>query len=206
MNQDKENTFKDLLLDEKQRILNTLGQMKDHWPGDASIKEYSEELSAYDNHPADIGTELFMATMQMKLENREKFRLNQIEDALHKIEMGGYGICQKCGNEISEERLRVIPEVLTCIKCEELEVPLYETDVNRPIEEKLLSPPFARTDKDDEDYTGFDGEDAYQEVARYNRIPNDPSNKTADDLDIFDEHYSGIVEGLDKISRDKHTE
>lgn len=196
----KKSHFKNLLLQEKKNILDTLKRMEDHQPHSASMKEYTEELSAYDNHPADLGTEMFMTAMQANLENNEKYRLNEIEEALQKIETDEYGICQGCGAEIAEERLEIMPEADTCMKCEEHEVALYDSDANRPVEEGLLRPPFGRTYKNDDDYTGFDGEDAYQEVAKFNEVKSDPSFSTADNQGVFDDDSIGIVERTDKIT------
>ncbi|SES65758.1 transcriptional regulator, TraR/DksA family [Natronincola peptidivorans] len=204
MDTKKQNYFQRLLLQEKQDILDTLKRMEEHQPHNASMREATEELSAYDNHPADLGTEMFMAAMQSNLENNEKYRLNQIDEALEKIEIGSYGICQGCGDEIAVERLEIVPETNTCIECEKGEIALYDSKANRPVEESLLQPPFGRTDKDDDDYTGFDGEDAYQEVAKFNEVASDPSFSTADNQGIFDEDSPGIVEGTDKITEEHY--
>ena len=45
--------------------------------------------------------------------------LEQIEDALAKIEEGTYGICEECGGEISEGRLKARPVTTLCIQCKE---------------------------------------------------------------------------------------
>lgn len=45
---------------------------------------------------------------------REK---NMIVAALERIVSGDYGICAKCGDEISEERLDVLPYTPFCAKC-----------------------------------------------------------------------------------------
>lgn len=202
LNIQKKEHFKNLLLQEKKGVLDTLKRMEEHQPHSGSMKEYTEELSAYDNHPADLGTEMFMTAMQANLENNEKYRLNEIEEALQRIETDEYGICQGCGAEIAEERLEIMPEADNCMKCEKHEVALYDSDANRPVEERLLRPPFGRTYKGDDDYTGFDGEDAYQEVAKYNQVPNDPSYNTGDDLGVFDDYSSGNVQEVEKISED----
>ena len=45
-------------------------------------------------------------------------RLKNINDALGKIKKGKYGICEKCHQEISEERLLAAPEARTCLNCQ----------------------------------------------------------------------------------------
>ena len=41
----------------------------------------------------------------------------EIAAALERIEKGIYGICEECGEEISEGRLKVAPETTLCIDC-----------------------------------------------------------------------------------------
>lgn len=44
-------------------------------------------------------------------------RLNDINDALKKIEDGTYGTCEKCGMPIEEDRLEANPAARTCKAC-----------------------------------------------------------------------------------------
>lgn len=43
--------------------------------------------------------------------------LDQINEALYRIEKGMYGKCVNCGNEISEKRLLAVPHTSLCIEC-----------------------------------------------------------------------------------------
>ncbi len=45
--------------------------------------------------------------------------LVDIDDALRKIEDGTYGICEECGEEISERRIAVLPTATFCVDCQE---------------------------------------------------------------------------------------
>ena len=40
-----------------------------------------------------------------------------LQAALLRLEDGTYGICERCGEEISEGRLAVIPEATRCVNC-----------------------------------------------------------------------------------------
>lgn len=53
----------------------------------------------------------------LPIEHNLEIRLGNINSALEKIEKGKYGICEKCGKKIEEERLLVCPEAKTCLKC-----------------------------------------------------------------------------------------
>ena len=43
--------------------------------------------------------------------------INLIQSALARIEDGAFGLCVKCGEPISEERLDVLPHTPTCRHC-----------------------------------------------------------------------------------------
>jgi RNA polymerase-binding protein DksA len=45
--------------------------------------------------------------------------LQAIDNAIGRLETGGYGICVSCGVEIPEDRLVATPTVQTCIACQE---------------------------------------------------------------------------------------
>jgi DnaK suppressor protein len=45
-------------------------------------------------------------------------KLEGVEGALRSIEKGKYGICERCGKEISPERLEVRPDATLCINCQ----------------------------------------------------------------------------------------
>ncbi len=51
------------------------------------------------------------------LDDEAKMVVQQIDHALLRIKDGSYGICEKCGEPISEKRLEAIPYTSLCIKC-----------------------------------------------------------------------------------------
>lgn len=57
------------------------------------------------------------ADLRSKLLDEATNELQAVEAALARIEDGTYGICANCGNEISAERLEVVPEAVVCAKC-----------------------------------------------------------------------------------------
>src|SRR4051812_38108471 len=68
-------------------------------------------------HLADLGTEQYMQELNATLfENEEYIRL-EIRDALGRFDRGTFGLCQRCGQTILEERLEVIPYTRYCTAC-----------------------------------------------------------------------------------------
>ena len=48
-----------------------------------------------------------------------KNSLVDVERALGKIEAGTYGVCERCGRPIGDDRLEAIPGVRLCIECKQ---------------------------------------------------------------------------------------
>jgi len=43
----------------------------------------------------------------------------KIDEAIRKLDEGTYGLCEDCGDEISHERLRILPFAIRCRDCQE---------------------------------------------------------------------------------------
>ncbi|UOF89176.1 TraR/DksA C4-type zinc finger protein [Fodinisporobacter ferrooxydans] len=153
------------------------------------------ELSMYDNHPADIGDELFERGKDLALREADSLSLERIDQALGRMEDGTYGICEQCGEPISFARLQAEPAAARCIDCQEI-LESNTVENNRPVEENFLFPGYGRTNLDTQDQTGFDGEDSWQAVDRFNQIPNYENNYN----DIEYDDNEGIVEDTDRIT------
>ncbi len=199
MDKIKINILNEQLLKERQEVVNTIKSENDNGADDL-FQDYYSELSVYDNHPADIATETYEAEMRMNLRSHETRILNEIDNALSKIEKGIYGTCEDCGKEIEIERLEVLPATRFCIACKDESYKVTGKIDTRPVEEDVLKYPFSKTFNDDSDKNMFDGEDAWQAVARYNDIPNDPSYNGGDQIGYFDDREQGIIEDVEQIS------
>lgn len=60
---------------------------------------------------------LALATSQLAIRDRDK--LSKIDNAMKKISEGTFGVCEECGEGISEKRLLINPGFITCIGCAE---------------------------------------------------------------------------------------
>lgn len=76
----------------------------------------SEELSHFDQHPADTATELSDADREVALIEAAGDQRAQVVAALQRLDDGTYGRCVDCGREIPEARLEVRPEAARCIE------------------------------------------------------------------------------------------
>jgi DnaK suppressor protein len=75
----------------------------------------SGELSSFDQHPGDSGTETFEMEKNVSLLEQVEDELQEIEGAFQRLERGTYGTCQACGRPVGEERLEAMPAARFCI-------------------------------------------------------------------------------------------
>ena len=81
-----------------------LGTSGVHWA-------YADEV---DEIQANERREIGFATRELLVE-----RVNRIAAALERLDAGEYGLCVECGEGIAPARLQVLPEVLTCVRCQD---------------------------------------------------------------------------------------
>ena len=108
------------LIEEKVEILEELINLKGE-NLNKSLKDASGDLSGYSFHMADMATDLYDREFSLELVQEERERLYEIDDAIKRIDVGSYGICNACGCKITKQRLKVMPEAQKCIKCQEKE-------------------------------------------------------------------------------------
>jgi len=112
--------FKELkkkLEDKKKRIekeLNEIAKKDPHMKGD-----YDTRFPDFGAHQSSDENALEVAAYQntLPIEYALELRLQKINKVLEKIEKGTYGICEKCGGSISDKRLKILPEAVSCMKC-----------------------------------------------------------------------------------------
>jgi DnaK suppressor protein len=71
--------------------------------------------------PADTGSRTFEREQEISLANSILERITQVERALERLDEGGYGWCERCGNPIPVERLAAFPSATLCVTCKQLE-------------------------------------------------------------------------------------
>ncbi|MFB3170625.1 TraR/DksA C4-type zinc finger protein [Neobacillus sp. 179-C4.2 HS] len=175
--------FRLQLLKEKDEIKERLEQ-NDHYGFErAHYHESMGELSSYDNHPADEGTDLYEREKDIALNQHTDLQLLNINRALEAMENGTYGTCEVCGKEIPFERLEALPNTTYCKEHSPDQVVSHD----RPIEEGVLMPPFGKFDMDSKDENvAFDAEDSWQIVSQWG------TSDTPSDLAFPQEHYNDV--------------
>ena len=107
--------FRDVLLQERQRVKAAIDNLHEENPG--SIGDETGEDAVYDNHLADTATVTYDRELGYTLEENSEHVLAEIEAALKRIDDGTYGVCTNCGEPIAVERLEARPWATLCIDC-----------------------------------------------------------------------------------------
>ena len=108
--------FRDLLLDERKRVVAAIDNLHHDHPG--SMSDETGEDAVFDNHLADTATETYDRELDYTLEDNAEHVLAEIDAALKRIEDGTYGICTNRGEQIPLERLEARPYATLCIDCQ----------------------------------------------------------------------------------------
>jgi DnaK suppressor protein len=98
------------MLEERRReIQEKMRSLRESLPEESAIVRDTEEQSVN-----DFVRDVDFALMQMKSET-----LLKIDDSLHRLEQGRYGVCTDCGGEIPQARLQALPFADRCRQCQE---------------------------------------------------------------------------------------
>ena len=102
--------LKKILIQKKTEFLNKTNSNQRELDVDLEVNVGDEIDTATHNSEKEIFFELVA---------NDKITLNAINDALVKIEKGGYCLCESCNRAIILQRLNAIPWTRYCIKCQE---------------------------------------------------------------------------------------
>jgi len=68
-----------------------------------------------DQLPAEQAAETLNRELDSSVELRVPTELAEVEAALHRLDIGRYGLCEVCGGEIAEARLEAMPATRYCV-------------------------------------------------------------------------------------------
>jgi len=111
--------FKDRLNIEKKRVFEEMGEIQ-HENLKTSIADQSGENSRYSYHLGDTASLAYGREFSMGLAERQQKYLEQIDEALQRVEDGTYGTCLVTGEPIPIERLQEVPVAKYSVKGKEI--------------------------------------------------------------------------------------
>jgi DnaK suppressor protein len=80
----------------------------------ASLADATGEVG-FDEEFADAGSFTFQRERDLSLVGNARDLIDKVEDALARIEAGGFGRCEACGGPIEAERLDALPYATLCL-------------------------------------------------------------------------------------------
>lgn len=107
MDADKLEYFRNVLLEEMRALLDDAGK---------TVSEMTADTTNFPD-PNDRATQESDRNFELRIRDRERKLINKIKDALERIDDGTFGVCDKCGEDISEGRLKARPVTTLCIDC-----------------------------------------------------------------------------------------
>jgi DnaK suppressor protein len=109
--------FKKMLLARKA----ILAQDATHLADEALSKSKGDAATLDISNFADLGSDNFEQELELGLLEDHEKALQEINDALARIESGKFGICEQCGKPVPKARLRAKPNARLCLECKRKE-------------------------------------------------------------------------------------
>src|SRR3954464_11586811 len=107
---------------QKEKLLQLRDAMVDSMAGVAqdTLRSRAEgsEASAFGMHQADAGSDAYDRDFALSLLSQEQDALYEIDQALKRIELGSYGVCEMSGKHIPRARLEAIPFARFTVECQ----------------------------------------------------------------------------------------
>ena len=115
MNKSKLKAFQEQLEAERQRLTELIEEHEQELE-EARLTETAADRSP-DPGNAEAGSMKFEYEKELSIERNTIDLLHKVERALQRIDKGTYGVCESCGEDISEPRLKARPVTTLCIEC-----------------------------------------------------------------------------------------
>jgi RNA polymerase-binding transcription factor DksA len=107
---------------QKDRLLQLRDSMLDSMMGVAKdnlrTRAEGSEASAFGMHQADAGSDAYDRDFALSLLSQEQDALYEIEEAIKRIDLGTYGICEMSGKPIAHPRLEALPFARYTVECQ----------------------------------------------------------------------------------------
>ncbi len=110
--------FKNLILEKIERAEEDLSLLKSAYANDADngTEDTSPTFKAFEEGSTTLSKE-----ENMKLAMRQEKFINNLKNALIRIENKSYGICRVTGKLISKERLKLVPHATLSIEAKKMQ-------------------------------------------------------------------------------------
>ena len=112
MDKRKLKSYRDRLLERREGLFRQVTE--------AEMSSRERDLEATQD-PADMAANAYTKELLISMSANDRGLLALIDEALHRIETGGFGECVNCGEPVLEKRLEAVPWARYCLKCQDLQ-------------------------------------------------------------------------------------
>ena len=103
----KTGAYREVLLEKRQAALSALGTKADEWVAGDRVSD------------EDQAQHSLLEAVALRMNRFEYQQLRQIQEALDRLQAGGFGICVSCEEPIAPKRLQALPWAKYCVRCQE---------------------------------------------------------------------------------------
>ncbi len=83
---------------------------------DKTVSDMTDEKTNFPD-PTDRASLESDRNFELRIRDRERKLINKIREAMERIDVGEFGICEDCGEDIGPARLKARPVTTLCIEC-----------------------------------------------------------------------------------------
>ena len=112
MDKRKLKSYRDRLLERREGLFRQVTE--------AEMSSRERDLEATQD-PADMAANAYTKELLISMLANDRRLLASIDEALQRIETGGFGECVNCGEPVQEKRLEAVPWARFCLKCQDLQ-------------------------------------------------------------------------------------
>ncbi len=105
-------SYRDRLLERREGLFRQVTE--------AEMSSRERDLEATQD-PADMAANAYTKELLISMSANDRRLLGLIDEALNRIETGGFGECVNCGEPVQEKRLEAVPWARYCLKCQDLQ-------------------------------------------------------------------------------------
>jgi len=107
MEKEKIEEFRKILQEQLEDLVREAGK---------TVSEMTDEKTNFPD-PTDRASLESDRNFELRIRDRERKLIMKIREALERIDLGEFGICENCEEEIGEARLKARPVTTLCIEC-----------------------------------------------------------------------------------------
>jgi DnaK suppressor protein len=105
-------SYRDRLLERREALFRQVTE--------AEMSSRERDLEATQD-PADMAANAYTKELLISMSANDRRLLALIDEALNRIEAGGFGDCVNCSEPVQEKRLEAVPWARFCLKCQDLQ-------------------------------------------------------------------------------------